>query len=193
MVWAIGGPQWRLVDEGTAGAVAVVDDPLPAPGTYRTTGWVLHDVAGVPHRQFTWTEWSREQAVELKLAQIEAKADEQLAAGFPCTIQGNAEHLQTRDADDKANWLATMFACQGKIAIGQGDQPCPLPIRTTSNTTYALTASDAFTLVEAGQAWVAGTMKRSWDLKDAVATVAASSDDDIQPALDAIDITAGWP
>jgi len=95
-------------------------------------------------------------------------------------------HLQLRGTDDQANWLTLQAKAMSLIAAGQGDAEV-LAIRTEENITVPVTANAAAQIMDALSSFGGNMKAHHWALKDAIN---AAED---QAALDAIDITAGWP
>lgn len=113
-----------------------------------------------------------------------------LAQGFATADfdgQPEPETLQCRDELDRTNWLGLVFKCQFAIQAGAGDAPIDPPIRCTSNRMYAVTYNDALArmLVLLGQ--VGAAQANWWRLKDMVRGAISNL------ALNAIDLTEGWP
>ncbi len=109
--------------------------------------------------------------------------------GFPVSGTGTAldgHTLQTRDAEDRTNWLTSQAAYAAAVAAGHAGAPGAV-FRTASNQTIGLTFGQGLAILLGMAAWGKAVMGRSWELKDAVA---AAADD---AALDAIDLEAGWP
>lgn len=122
-----------------------------------------------------------------KAAGVNARRDALLSDGFtPSDGPLAGKTLQTRDADDKLNWVTSQAAYSAAVAAGQGDAPV-VKFRSADNTTIVVTISEGLAALLAMAAWGQSIMDRSWALKDAIAAAAD------QAALDAIDITAGWP
>lgn len=106
-----------------------------------------------------------------------------MAVGFPL---GNGDTLQVRDSD-KANWLTLKDVCDDAIAAGGGSQPCAMPPRTTNNGYVTGTYAETKALLQSLRSWAGAMMARLFQLKDAVDSAADEA------ALDAIDVTTGWP
>lgn len=120
-----------------------------------------------------------------------------LARGFstaPFPGQLAAETLQCRNELDRTNWLALLAMCdaQQRAADLSGDPtlmdaPIPVPIRATSNRMYVVSYADAkarmFVLL--GQA--AAAQANWWRLKDECRAAPTWQ------ALEAVDMTEGWP
>ena len=123
-------------------------------------------------------------------AAINDRRDAILAGGFTVPTAASealaGEVLQTRDADDKINWKISQDAYRDAAAAGAADA-LAATFRTAGNRTITVTISEGLAVLRAMQEWGVAVLGRSWALKDAVA---AASD---QAALDAIDITSGWP
>lgn len=94
--------------------------------------------------------------------------------------------LQTRNLEDRTNWLVSQASYSVAVAAGQG-ATMGAQFRTADNSTYTVSFADGLNVLLAMAAWGASCMNHSWGLKDAVA---AAQD---LVALDAIDIEAGWP
>lgn len=186
-IYATGGPSWQIVEEGAPGAVLVVDADLPPAGTYTLTGWVVADVDGVPHRQFSFVEFDLPGSQAGMLNDLGARYQALLNQGFPATIDGATCFLQLRDADDKVNWLTFKDACEDQIAAGGGDVVMPMTLRDGANVDHTITANAGRSLAMAMRTWGAAAMANSWRLKDLI-TNAATKDD-----LAAVDLSSGWP
>jgi hypothetical protein len=120
-------------------------------------------------------------------AAVNAKREAVFAAGF--LVSGGAldgQHLQLRNADDKANWLIVDKNARAAVAAGAGDAPL-IPIRTLENQTVTVTPNQALAVLAALESWGGAVMAHSWTLKDAI-TAAAD-----EASLAAIDLDAGWP
>lgn len=120
---------------------------------------------------------------------INAKRDECFRGGFTVTGTGTAldgHVLQTRDIEDRTNWLTSQAAYAAAVAGGMGAAP-GATFRTASNATIELTFFQGLNVLLAMAGWGKTVMGNSWVLKDAVEAAAD------QAALDAIDVEAGWP
>ncbi len=122
-------------------------------------------------------------------AQIEARRDACFTAGW--TVSGTAtaldgKVLQTRDLDDRTNWLTSQAAYSAAVAGGNGAVAGAV-FRTAANETVTLTFAEGLAVLLGMAAWGKAIMGNSWALKDAVAAAADNA------ALAAIDIAAGWP
>lgn len=122
-------------------------------------------------------------------AQINARRDQAFAAGFTVSATGTALDgytLQTRDLEDRTNWLTSQAAYSAAVAGGQG-ATAGATFRTADNSTVVLTYAQGLGVLLAMAAWGADIMGNSWSLKDAVTAAVDGAE------LDAIDIGAGWP
>jgi hypothetical protein len=127
---------------------------------------------------------------DLRAAKIEAingKLATILTSGY--TVQSGdmaGKVLQTRNLEDRTNWLVSQASYSAAVAAGQGSVEAA-KFRTSDNSTFTLTYADGLNVLLAMAAWGAAAMDNSWTLKDAVR---AAED---HAALDAVDIEAGWP
>lgn len=118
---------------------------------------------------------------------INAKLDAILTGGYSVeagTMAGKM--LQTRNLEDRTNWLVSQASYSAAVAAGHGAVE-GAQFRTADNSTFTVSFSEGLGVLLAMVAWGAAAMNNSWTLKDAVA---AAED---QAALDAIDVDAGWP
>lgn len=124
---------------------------------------------------------------EALVAEVEARRDSLIRGGFTYDFGAPGPRtLQTRDNDDKINWLTSQAAYSAAVAMGQGAIE-GAEFRDAANGRFTVTYSAGLAALLAMAAWGSAVYQRSWDLKDAID--AASSHDD----LDDIDIEAGWP
>ncbi len=122
-------------------------------------------------------------------ADIEARCDGCFAAGWTVSGTGTAldgKVLQTRDIEDRTNWLTSQAAYSAAVAGGNGAVAGAV-FRTAANETLTLTYAEGLAVLLDMAAWGKAIMGNSWALKDAVAAAADNA------ALAAIDIAAGWP
>lgn len=122
-----------------------------------------------------------------KLLEINAAYEAFLAAGYPVTLDGNAETLQVARDVDRTNWLTVYTICQEGIAAGAGDVPDLIAIQTTSNARYAMTFNEAIQIVRDLRQWSLEAWA-NWNVLKEAARTATTND-----ALHAIDPTAGYP
>jgi hypothetical protein len=125
-----------------------------------------------------------------RLLDVNAAYEDVLARGFATATfagQPEAETLQCRNEMDRTNWLGLVIKCQFAIQALAGGAPIDPPIRCTSNRMYAVTYDDALArmLVLLGQ--VGAAQANWWRLKDAVRAAQTGE------ALNALDLTQGWP
>lgn len=127
----------------------------------------------------------RASAVAARVEAVNAQRDQHLTGGFTYDFGGDIgpKTLQTRDAEDKVNWLISRGAYRDAVAAGHGSVP-GATFRSADNTTFTVTIAAGLAALVAMETWGAGVMARSWALKD---TLAAGTD----PA--GLDITQGWP
>lgn len=125
-----------------------------------------------------------------RVQQINRAYDAALQSGFPTAEfdgQPAPETLQCRNDLDRTNWIGLVIKCQAAISLGFGDQLIDLPIRCTSNRMYAVTYADALARMFALLNQAGAAQANWWRLKDLARSV------DTREALQAIDLTEGWP
>lgn len=129
-----------------------------------------------------------EQAKAERRAEVDAKRDAVMAGGFVPTNGPVAGHrLQTRNLDDRTNWLTSQAAYSAAVAGGHG-AVMGAKFRTAGNQTIDASYADGLATLLEMAAWGAAVMDRSWVLKDIEIGGAETFE-----ALAAIDIEAGWP
>jgi hypothetical protein len=117
---------------------------------------------------------------------INTRRDRCFAAGYtPASGPLQGHTLQTRDVEDRTNWLTSQAAYSAAVANGAG-AVMGANFRTADNETVTMSYADGLGVLLGMAAWGAAVMGNSWSLKDAVD---AAADD---AALDAIDTGAGW-
>jgi hypothetical protein len=122
-----------------------------------------------------------------KLAAVNAKLNEVLTGGFTVPSGDMAgKVLQTRNLEDRTNWLISQASYSAAVAAGQGAVE-GAEFRTADNSTFVLSYSDGLAVLLGMAAWGAACMSNSWALKDA----ATAAED--ETALDAVDVESGWP
>lgn len=122
-----------------------------------------------------------------KIAAINAKLETVLTSGYTVaagTMQG--ETLQTRNLEDRTNWLISQASYSAAVAMGHGAVE-GATFRTADNSTFTVSFSEGLGVLLAMAAWGAAAMSNSWALKDA-----ARAAEDLT-TLDAVDIEGGWP
>jgi len=122
-------------------------------------------------------------------AQVEARCDACFLAGWTVSGTGTAldgKVLQTRDLEDRTNWLTSQAAYSAAVADGNGAVAGAV-FRTAANETVTLTFDEGLAVLLGMAAWGKAIMGNSWALKDAVAAAADVA------AVAAIDLSAGWP
>ncbi len=181
--------------DGEWGVVAVepVDMPQVGPGQLAAN---LPDADGIEEyapglwRQ-VWTvrERSAEELADAKVAAraaVSAKLAEQFAGGFTPSAGALAgKTLQTRDIEDRTNWLTSQAAYSAAVAAGQGAVEGAV-FRTADNETVTTSYADGLAVLLAMAAWGKALMGHSWALKDQIAAAATFAD------LETIDIETGW-
>lgn len=120
-------------------------------------------------------------------SQINSKRGRLFAAGYAPASGPLAGHtLQTRNVEDRSNWLTSQAAYSAAVAGGSG-ATMGANFRTAANDTVTTSYADGLAVLLAMAAWGAAVMGASWAHKDAVD---AAED---HAALDNIDLGAGWP
>lgn len=128
------------------------------------------------------------EAKTTRKAEVDAKRDEVMSGGFvPASGPLAGHRLQTRNLDDRANWLTSQAAYSAAVAGGHGDV-MGAKFRTADNETIVVSFADGLAALLAMAAWGAAVIDRSWTLKDSEIAGAGSFAD-----LAEIDIDAGWP
>jgi hypothetical protein len=94
--------------------------------------------------------------------------------------------LQTRNVDDRTNWLVSQASYSAAVAGGFG-AVMGANFRTEDNVNITLSYAAGLNVLLAMAAWGVAHYARSWELKD---VMTAASDD---AAISAIDIDGGWP
>lgn len=125
-----------------------------------------------------------------KLEEVNWAYDAVLAAGFATADfdgQPEPETLQCRNELDRTNWIGLILKCQFAMSQGGSDLPIDPPIRCTSNRMYAVSYAEAFGRMLALLQVVGDAQANWWRLKDLVASAESGE------ALNAIDLTEGWP
>lgn len=110
-----------------------------------------------------------------------------IESGFPVVFEGVPEVLQCASDTDKTNWLIFLGACQEAVIAKHGDDDVPIPLRCTSNRSYVITFAEAVALILNMRTWGLTAQANLWRLKDEIAAAETGE------ALNAIDVTEGWP
>lgn len=123
-----------------------------------------------------------------KRAETMVKLDQVFAAGFSYDFGGphGVQTLQTRDIEDRTNWLISQAAYMQAVGAGMGALP-GANFRTLTNDTVTVTFLKGLEVLNAMSEWGAAAMARSWALKDAIAAASSVAE------LEALDVNAGWP
>lgn len=97
---------------------------------------------------------------------INKKRDTLLNSGFKFTYNSKALTLQTRDNDDKINWLGVLNSASVMIGAGKGTDTTK--IRTLENEIIILTYSDVQMLMLQTLNYQSSIYESSWKHKDAL-------------------------
>lgn len=122
---------------------------------------------------------------EQKKQQIESKRDTILKAGFHFTHEEKDLSLQTRDDEDRINWLGVLNASSAMIMAGAGDSPTK--IRTAENEIITLTYSQAQLLMLQTLNYQSSVYESAWHHKDALDLLTTLEE------VTAYDVESGWP
>lgn len=135
-----------------------------------------------PARAFTLSDAQRD-----ALAAVEAKLATLTAAGWSHDFGGTygVQVLQTRDGDDRMNWLTSLTGYRARMDAGEGAVEGAV-FRTASNTLITMSYGDAYALLLEMVAWGESLYRTSWALKDAIR--AATTVEEVS----AVDINSGW-
>lgn len=120
-----------------------------------------------------------------KLTLLDQKYAQVFEGGYPFVIEGQAEVLDTRQAD-LINWLVLKDSCDDMVDAGHGDAPVPFRIRCASGRAYVVTANRGREIVQGMRAYGAGLLSILWAKKDAVSAATTKEQ------LDAVSIADGW-
>lgn len=120
-----------------------------------------------------------------KKQQIDAKRDTLLKGGYHFTHEGQELTLQTRDDEDRINWLGILNAATAMIMAGAGDSLTK--IRTAENVTITITFSQAQLLMLQTLNYQSSLYGSAWDHKDALELLTALEE------VTAYDVESGWP
>ena len=122
-----------------------------------------------------------------KRAAVSALLDAKLSGGYEHDFGEpyGVKKLQTRNIEDRTNWLTSQASYGAAIAAGAG-AVMGANFRTEDNININLSYSDGHAVLLAMAQWGAAKYAKSWALKDAIAEAADEA------ALDAIDIESGW-
>lgn len=130
---------------------------------------------------------SLEEAKAAVAASIDRRRDTAFLAGFaPASGPLAGKVLQTRNVEDRTNWLTSQAAYSAAVAGGLGSAS-GATFRTADNETITCTYAEGLQTLLAMAEWGKEVMGASWALKDAVAAARDLT------ALSAIDMEAGWP
>jgi len=113
-----------------------------------------------------------------------------VGAGYPVTLEGNAETLQIAREVDGINWLTVKGICEEGIAAGLGDEPGLMFLQTTANNRYYMTFNEALAIIRDLRSWGLASWSNWNRLKDAARDPAQTP---TRKALEALDLEEGWP
>jgi hypothetical protein len=133
-----------------------------------------------------------------KIERADLAYEAYLAKGFPTADfedQPEPETLQCRNELDRTNWIGLLIKAQAVAVIASEAedpeavmaQPCDPPIRCTSNRMYRPSWASVLARMYALLDQAASAQANWWRLKDLCRTVTTGE------ALEAIDMTEGWP
>jgi hypothetical protein len=179
-------PGWldsATAEERNAAGVKEIIDIDDYPTNVRVIGTALVDHLGTPRKTYITQQFDVEAARAFKRAELENYWAGLQRDGFQLQHGGASYALQTRDSD-VPNWQLLESVCHQEI---NGDQPCPLPIRTTDNANITLTVDGTMALVHRIYAYRANCLMALWAKKDAINNAVNA-----QQVL-AVDTRSGWP
>lgn len=205
------GEGWAYNETGPAGGNMVTLSAIDAAGYYAGQSVTISAAEGCPvgwvraappepaeglHAYWAGEGWAQTEVAPgpsldaLKAAkryEIVEGYEAYITRGAPWEFGGQAETLQMRDTD-RTNWMVLQREAEKQIALGNGPEPCALPVRTTSNTQYAVTNDEALAITEHLTGWGLPALASLWAKKDALAASRSA------PDVAAIDASpAGWP
>lgn len=122
-----------------------------------------------------------------KKKQISALLDQYLSSGYSHDFGGEIgiKILQTRNSDDRTNWLTSQASYAAAVAAGSGNI-LGAAFRTEDNVNIILSYADGLNVLLSMAAWGASLYAHSWALKDACTTAVDEA------TLDAINIESNW-
>ena len=142
---------------------------------------------GIGWRIVTAAEWLdvRKRA---KRDAVSALIDAKLSGGYVHNFGEpfGEKRLQTRNIEDRTNWLTSQASYSAAVAGGAG-AIMGAAFRSEDNVNITLSYADGLDVLLAMAGWGAAHYARSWALKD---LITAAED---EAALEAIDIESGWP
>jgi len=176
-----------LTDDVRAEFGALPVEPTAVPEGKRSTAVTAGYIEGILKEVHTLEDMPLEDRKAAKIEAINAKLNDVLTGGFTVPSGDMAgKVLQTRNLEDRTNWLISQASYSAAVAAGQGAVE-GAEFRTADNSTYTLSFADGLNVLLGMAAWGAACMSNSWVLKDA----ARAAED--QAALDAVDVESGWP
>lgn len=112
-------------------------------------------------------------AKEAKLQTIREKLQTELQKGYEFTFNSKTYALQTRDAEDKANWLGVMMKAQNQLA---NSDTTKINIRTKSDDVLSIAPSTLVSILNGALGHIEELMATSWQKKDAVISAETYAD-----------------
>lgn len=156
--------------EGAEGVEVEIEDQL------YSTKWTL--------RNKTQEEFQSDK--DIIKSEINRKLDEEFQKGFSVpfgAMQGKI--LQTRNIEDRTNWLTSQAAYSAAVASGNGSIE-GASFRTEDNLTFNISYSEGLDVLLTMAAWGKSIMSNSWALKDRVEEATTFQE------LNDININEGW-
>lgn len=135
-----------------------------------------------------YAEWARPEYID----RVNMRLAQEFFGGFtvPVGVGGPlaGSLLQTRNLDDRTNWLTSQAAYSAQISAGNG-AVVGATFRNANNQTITCTFSEGHSTLLAMAGWGSDIFKRSWALKDALTAATTWSEMDTIIA----DLDNGWP
>lgn len=134
------------------------------------------------------TDYTLEELKARRKAAVGAILAAKLAGGYSHDFGAphGVQVLQTRDADDRINWLTSQAAYSAAVMGGAG-AVMGANLRAEDNADINMSYADGLNVLLAMAAWGAACYANSWALKNAIEAAADATE------LEAIDIETGWP
>ncbi len=173
-----------VAEDNELAAIGVYRVDTEAPSGQRWTGEFADD-DGVPVAVFEALPLEDMKAARIDA--VNARLNAALTGGYTVesgTMSGKV--LQTRNLEDRTNWLVSQASYSAAVAGGMGAVE-GATFRTADNDTFTVSFNEGLSVLLAMAAWGAACMGNSWALKDAIEAAEDGA------ALDAIDIEQGWP
>lgn len=164
--------------------MVVVKDPVVLPGGYvvcRATDEqaalieatplpdgveLVEPPAALPLFGGEWLSPTLEYLISVKKTEINSIRDTKLTSGFKFKHGDLSYTLQTRDDNDRINWLGVLSAATSMVLAGKGEETTT--IRTLENDTLTITYLESQILMLQTLQYQTDIYKAAWDHKDAV-------------------------